>query len=80
MGQIASTMAIPKRIRKFVFKDGCDVNEKTNITINSKDSEGMHSSIFPEDSAYYLNDQHGEPKRRPYKFLHNSVLSKDVPY
>ena len=56
MGLIASTMAIRKRIRKFVYKEGCDVNEKTNITINSKDAEGMHSSMFPEDSAYYPND------------------------
>ena len=43
MGLIASTMAILKRIRKFIYKEGCDVSEKPNITINSKDAEGMHS-------------------------------------
>jgi hypothetical protein len=80
MGLIATTMAIPKRIRKFVYKEGCDINEKTNITINSKDAEGMHSSVFPEDSAYYPNDQHGESKNHPYKLLRNSVLSKDAPF
>ena len=73
-------MAISKRIKKFLFKDGCDINEKTNITINSKDAEGMHSSVFPKDSAYNPNNQHGEPKSHPYKFLHNSVLYKNVPY
>jgi hypothetical protein len=76
MGLIATTMAIPKRIRKFVYKEGCDINEKTNITINSKDAEGMHSSVFPDDSAYCPTDQNGEPKNHPYKPLHNSVLSE----
>ena len=62
MGLIATTTAIPKRIRKFVYKEGCDTNERTNIAINSKDAEGMHPSVFPEDSAYCPNDQNGEPK------------------
>jgi hypothetical protein len=80
MGIIATTTAIPKRIRKFVYKEGCDINEKTNIAINSKDAEGMHPSVFPEDSAYCPNDENGEPKYHPYQLLRNSILSQDAPF
>jgi hypothetical protein len=53
MGAIASTVAIPRKIRKFLYKVGCDINKKANFTINFKDAEGISQrfSLLPHRRA-----------------------------
>ena len=80
MGTISNENPIPKKIRKFVFKPGCDTSENKIISINSKDAEEMESSLFPEDSAYSPIDEKGNMKENPYKLLQNSALGRDAPY